>query len=115
MPKIPFAYLKKGDFISLEDVYFNLLESMDLAFRFAANQQIEGDTEHPLYEQAIDLFINDEGLPDGSAIYGIIMHSHNVAVNGFGQSLNEEGHGEEVEMENINIHNLALKLFPWEE
>ena len=108
---IPFSYLKEGQFLSLEDAYFNLMDCMDLAFRFAANQKLDGDERHPLYQQAIDLFINDEGLPDGSAIYGVIMHSHNVAVNGFGQSSNEQGHGEEVEMENIDIHNLKLKLF----
>eukprot|EP01083_Nonionella_stella_P235151 827155_1 len=110
IPFIPFAYLKPGDSISLRTVYEHLIECMDLAFRFAVGQSTDYDQKHPLFAHAIDLFINEEGLPDGSALYGIVLHSHNVAVGGFGQHLNEEGHGENVAIENVNIHDLKLKV-----
>ena len=42
---IPFAYLRNGQSVSLEDIYFNLLEAMDLALRYAASQMLEDDEQ----------------------------------------------------------------------
>eukprot|EP01084_Bolivina_argentea_P244577 409695_1 len=70
--------------------------SMDIAFRYAIYKSTDYDKTHPLYEKSIDLFINKNGLPDGSALYGI--------------TLNDEGHGENIIIKNVSIHDLKISV-----
>lgn len=65
----------------------------------------------PLIQHHVVMLMADpDGHPDGSAVYGIVLHSHNVAVGGFGQHLNEPGHGEGVLMQRVQIHDLSVKV-----
>ncbi len=83
---------------------------MDIAFRYFLGASTPEDESSDLYEIAIDLFANPSGLPDGASLYGLVMHSHNVAVLGFGNFKNELDDGEDVILDNVYIHDLEMSL-----
>eukprot|EP01084_Bolivina_argentea_P189886 326447_1 len=96
--------------LSLRDIYFNLLESMDIAFRYFVDESLDADADHALYQISLALYENESGLPDGASLYGLVMHSHNVAVLGFGNFRNDIGDGEAVSLQNMKIHDLQNSL-----
>eukprot|EP01084_Bolivina_argentea_P201044 343704_1 len=96
--------------LTLTHIYQNLLDSMDIAFRYFINETTDEDINNNLYDIAIDLFSNPSGFPDGASLYGLVMHSHNVAVLGFGNFKNELDDGEDVLLENVYIHDLIHGL-----
>ena len=117
-----------GRTLTVAEVYDNLLESMDIAFRFFIQESTATDLASDLYDISIELYSNkisdtvifngrnrgnvlnpNSRLPDGSALYGIVMHSRNLAVFGYGQFENLLGDGEDVLIENVAIDDLRLK------
>ena len=117
-----------GRTLNVQQIYDNLLDSMDIAFRYFNDESTLNDLNHNLYNISIELFVNkpsetilfngrnrgnilneDDRLPDGSAIYGIVLHSRNLAVFGYGQFENFVGDGENVEIENVQISDLRIK------
>jgi hypothetical protein len=59
-----------------------------------------------------------DSLPDGSAVYGIVLHKTGIAVNEFGacgasETLNSSHHSEDVVLRGINIHDLAVRAEQW--
>ena len=96
--------------LTLQDIEQNLVSSMDMVFGVLTGSLNEQDVnDEELYQKGKALFMNEEGLPDGSAVYGILLNSHSVAVNGFGASLNdEEEHGSDVTINDVQINDLRL-------
>ena len=109
MPVISFAYMDESESISLQQIYENLIQSMDYVFRDLSGDELTAEEKlSELYIKGMDLFNNTERLPDGSAIYGIILNSFNVAVNGFGGSENEDLYGENITISNVHIDDMEL-------
>lgn len=99
--------------MTLRDIEEDLAHSMDLVFGVLTGSISESAASFDeLYEAANDLFLNHEGgLPDGSAVYGVVLNSHSVAVGGFGASLNEEvEHGQNATISNVHVHDLSLRV-----
>lgn len=72
------------------------------------------ETELVLNRPEKDFFANPGGLPDGSAIYGILINCLGIAVNEFGACLqNQSGHNKDgsnnIHIENVNIQDMVLK------
>ena len=80
-----------GRELTVREIYDNLILSLDIGFRYALGLTTDDDRNDPLYDISIDLFANPSMLPDGSALYGIVLHSRGVAIKGFGQATNGEG------------------------
>lgn len=57
MPMVSFAYLDRGEYVSLNKIYIDLMEAMDLAFRSASNMLSPRDWNHPLWAKK-NLFLN---------------------------------------------------------
>lgn len=95
--------------LTYQQIYINLQTTLDLAKRYVLNENTQNDRNNPLFDEAIELFINKDGLPDGSAIYGILLNSKGVAVNDFGTSPPNNG-GNDVNINNVSIHNLELSV-----
>eukprot|EP01025_Chloroclados_australasicus_P020330 TRINITY_DN2143_c0_g1_i1.p1 TRINITY_DN2143_c0_g1~~TRINITY_DN2143_c0_g1_i1.p1 ORF type:complete len:633 (+),score=69.47 TRINITY_DN2143_c0_g1_i1:2195-4093(+) len=55
------------------------------------------------------LFGNPTGLPDGSAMYGIILNSKGVAVNGVPSNVPVSERSQQVTIQNVNIGTMTLK------
>ena len=49
-------------------------------------------------------------FPDGPTLYGLVMHSRNIAVFGFGNFGNLVGVGENVTLINVKTHDLKNSL-----
>ena len=99
--------------MTLRQIEEDLAHSMDLVFGVLTGSISESAaSSDPLYEAAKDLFLNHaDGLPDGSAVYGIVLNSHSVAVGGFGASTNEEAeHGQNATISNVRVHDLSLRV-----
>ena len=96
----------------MEEVLKRLIDGMDLFFDFKINNIIPEDIsseEYEIFREAHDIFNNNNGgLPDGSALYGIILNSPGVAVNWFGSA--STAMSENVLLENILIHDLIIKV-----
>ncbi len=112
MPYLSFSYMSSCRVMTLQQIYDNLVKSMDLVFReLIGDKLLQKERRNAIYQKGKDLFINTEGLPDGSAIYGILLNSYSVAVNGFGDAENiGMNQGESVLIEDVEIHDLALKV-----
>ena len=92
---------------------------MDIAFRYANNELTAADYDNEWYQIAMDLFANkpngnNEYLPDGSTIYGMIFNSFMDAVQGFGQ-LNQYGGNDSIfdgglRIENVHIHDIKKSV-----
>ena len=96
--------------LTLQEIEQNLVHSMDLVFGVLTGSLTEQDVvDDELYQQGKALFMNEDRLPDGSAVYGILLNSHSIAVFGFGQSLNEDDdHGNDVTINDVQINDLRL-------
>ena len=77
-----------GRQLTLEQIYQNLRESLDIAFRNEINQITQKDKESELYPISIALYPNKYRIPSGSAGYGMLFNSKGFAVQGFGDSDN---------------------------
>ncbi len=50
-------------------------------------------------------------MPDGAGIYGILLNSFDVAVNGFGASQNDGNrHGQDIKMEDVVMDDMKLRV-----
>jgi len=101
-----------GRTLSLEEIEQNLVDSMDLVYDVLTGSVAEDDVaDNELYQKGKSLFMNTAKLPDGSAVYGIVLNSHSAAVGGFGASKNSEfEHGRDVTFSNVDIHDLRLSV-----
>eukprot|EP01084_Bolivina_argentea_P027939 51938_1 len=84
-----------GRIKTIAEIYNDLIESMDIAFRHFIGVSIVSDLENVLYEESITLFsnpnsntINFNGNNRGNILNnnnnGIVLHSRNLAVFGYG-------------------------------
>lgn len=98
--------------LSLQQIRDNLRDCLDIAYRFEMGKNTDyDDTKHPLYHICVEMFRNPFRLPDGSALYGMIFNSFGLAVQGFGDSENEDkSDGSKLYLENINIKGLYLNV-----
>jgi len=65
-----------------------------------------------------DVFGNGTDLPDGSAVYGIVLHRRGPAVHEFGAcgamaTFNSDSYSSNILMENVSIHDLAVRTEQW--
>lgn len=58
-----------------------------------------------------DVFSNPSGLPDGSAVYGIVIHRIGVAIGDLGAGTYDEQASTKIER--VNIHDLRLNAIEW--
>eukprot|EP00486_Rosalina_sp_Unknown_P005728 CAMPEP_0201570686 /NCGR_PEP_ID=MMETSP0190_2-20130828/13032_1 /ASSEMBLY_ACC=CAM_ASM_000263 /TAXON_ID=37353 /ORGANISM="Rosalina sp." /LENGTH=755 /DNA_ID=CAMNT_0047994467 /DNA_START=15 /DNA_END=2282 /DNA_ORIENTATION=+ len=79
--------------LTIQQIYDNLILSMDIAYRYFFNMNDESDKNEALYLQSIELYSNPVGLPDGSSLYGIVTFS-----------------GTNMKMSNIKIQDLKLNV-----
>jgi len=98
--------------LTLREIEQNLVSAMDIVFGVLAGRMDEADVpDNDLYQKAKALFINEGGLPDGSAIYGIVLNSNSVAIGGFGASANDQDEfGRDVTINNVQISGLRLAV-----
>ena len=92
---------------NLQEIYDNLLEGIRIAFRHFLGASTDADRASPIYFDSIDIFYNPSELPDGSSLYGMLFNSENAAVLGFGDSDNDQGDGEVVNITQVSIHDLT--------
>ena len=97
-----------GNNKTLQEIFDELRDCMDIVFRRGLNRETKKDKQYPLRQMCIKLFENPTQIPDGSAIYGLLLNSKGVAVNGFGDSSNLEGQGEDILVRNVDISDLML-------
>ena len=111
LPELSFSYMSKCGVLTLQQIHDNLVEAMNFAFREAIGDRfLNKEKRKSVYKKGIELFLNENGLPDGSALYGILLNSHSVAVNGFGDSSNDHQQGENILIEAVEIHDLVLEV-----
>jgi len=98
--------------LSIREIESNLVRAMDTVFGVVSGSIDEVNvTDDALYQKGKALFMNDGGLPDGSAIYGILLNSFSAAVHGFGASANiEHDQGRDVTINNVQISGLRLAV-----
>ena len=98
--------------LTLQEIEQNLVDSMDIVFDVLTGSSKEEDVEDDeSYQNGKALFVNEDGLPDGSAVYGILLNSHSVAVGGFGASVNtDDDHGSVVLINDVHVHDLRLSV-----
>ena len=95
--------------LNLRDIESTLVESLDWIFDVLAGAIDQSEVlSNELYHTAKHLFMSSDGLPDGSAIYGVLLNSHGVAINGFGASPNFAG--QNATIHNVSIHDMSLKV-----
>lgn len=86
---------------TLTDIKNDLQSAIDNFFNWKFDDTV---TNRP---DAADLFENEQGLPDGSALYGIVIDKNGVAVNGFGESPGSDIiTNENVILDNVRVSNL---------
>ncbi len=110
---IPSITFNGGRTLSLQQIADNLVESMDLVFKkLTGAKKINGVKikDIPNYIAGKALFENTEELPDGSALYGVVLNSKSVAVGGFGEGNNDEGDGQDLTINNVDIKGLRLNV-----
>eukprot|EP01083_Nonionella_stella_P170654 581272_1 len=113
IPSISFSYLADDAALTLDEIHNNLVNAMDLMLRHTIDQTLitESERQSALFQQSLDLFKNHHLMPDGSALYGIVLNSFNVAVNGFGDSDNNGMRkGQNIIIENVVIEDLKLRV-----
>eukprot|EP01024_Parvocaulis_polyphysoides_P033631 TRINITY_DN29871_c0_g1_i1.p2 TRINITY_DN29871_c0_g1~~TRINITY_DN29871_c0_g1_i1.p2 ORF type:complete len:147 (-),score=10.06 TRINITY_DN29871_c0_g1_i1:20-460(-) len=106
----PWVNLVSGSYqgtlnIGLQQLTASMVQSyLRDAINQAANQVLTTGKVSGSLEK---LFGNPEGLPDGSAIYGVVINGKGVAVNGFPEDvlLSERSRG--VVIKNVNIGELV--------
>mmetsp|Transcript_50019 Transcript_50019/g.79678 ORF Transcript_50019/g.79678 Transcript_50019/m.79678 type:complete len:664 (+) Transcript_50019:54-2045(+) len=112
MPTISFSYMHPGESVSIQQVFENLIDAMDLVFRELSGDQLTTEErESEIYQKATRLFrdANPYQLPDGSAQYGILLNSHSVATHGFGDARNDqEDMGRNISMKEVSVHHLQM-------
>ena len=98
--------------LTLQEIEQNLFDSMDMVFDVLTGSLREEDVvDDESYQKGKALFVNEDGLPDGSAVYGILLNSHSVAVGGFGASVNtDDDHGSVVLINDVHVHDLRLSV-----
>ena len=96
--------------LTLQEIEQNLVDSMDMVFDVVTGSSKEEDVvDDESYQKGKALFVNEDGIPDGSAVYGILLNSHSVAIGGFGASANkEDDHGIDVTIKDVHVHDLRL-------
>eukprot|EP00485_Elphidium_margaritaceum_P000739 CAMPEP_0202687368 /NCGR_PEP_ID=MMETSP1385-20130828/3059_1 /ASSEMBLY_ACC=CAM_ASM_000861 /TAXON_ID=933848 /ORGANISM="Elphidium margaritaceum" /LENGTH=688 /DNA_ID=CAMNT_0049342149 /DNA_START=102 /DNA_END=2168 /DNA_ORIENTATION=- len=100
-----------GRQLTLQQIYENLRDSLDIAFRAELGKTTDNDKSHKLYDLSLDMYKNPYRLPDGSTLYGMIFNSKGLAVQGFGDSDNEHReHGNKLYLENVNVDGLRLSV-----
>ena len=62
------------------------------------------------FDKIPEVFRNKEGLPDGSSIYGILLHSKNPANHGFECQCKENNFSHQVVISNSKIHNIKNSI-----
>lgn len=60
-----------GREMTLQQIYNNLRESLDIVYRFEMGKTTQKDKESPLYKISLEMYRNPFRVPDGSAIYGM--------------------------------------------
>ena len=116
MPTVSFSYLSAGEIfdpenkLTLKQIKDNLVESMDIIFKYYTSKtSINLDENSKIFKNAMKIFNNNNNLPHGSAMYGIILNSYSVAVNDFGNSINDGiRQGNNIIMANITLHDMSL-------
>ncbi len=58
--------------LTVLQIYEDLRRSMDIAYRWVLGATTDEDKRDPLYTISIKMFENPWGLPDGSAVYGML-------------------------------------------
>eukprot|EP01084_Bolivina_argentea_P267906 454915_1 len=104
----PSITYSNGRTLRLRQVYDNLITSMDIAFRYFIKSNTQSDIESDLYGVSLELYHNKFGLPDGSALYGILLNSYGWAIFGLGQERNDNGDGQDITIRNVKIRDLKL-------
>ena len=108
IPNVTFAY---GETLTLEQIYNNLVDAMDMVFLNAIGQLADNEIDSDLFQAANDLFGTIDGLPDAGSIYGILLNSFSVAIRGFGDSQNIGiKQGRNVLIESVEIKDLYLNV-----
>ena len=102
----------KGN-LNVVEIVERLIEGMDLYFDYKINGIIpnhdDDKNSRQLWREALNEFDNNVGgLPDGSALYGILLNSAGAAVDWFGASTSSMS--ENAVLENIIIKDLNLKV-----
>lgn len=97
---------------SMYSIFYVLKKSMDIAFRNALGQNINSDYyNRALFDKSIKLFRPKNNLPDGSALYGLLLNSHGVAVGGFGEaSKPHKNAGNKIIINDLDVQNLKLEI-----
>ena len=121
------VHFSGGRVRTIQQIYDDLLTSMDIAFRYFLDASTPTDLADDLYDISVELFSNKiaetiqfnarnrgniltqtDRLPDGSSLYGMVFHSRNLAVFGYGQFENLLGDGENLLIDNVEIDGLRM-------
>ena len=99
-----------GRQLTMDEINENLRDSLDLAMRHFLGTSTVDDVEHPLFSESVSLYSNPSRLPDGSAVYGVLLNSHDLAVFGYGDQRNAKGDGEGITIDDVQIEGLHLAV-----
>ncbi len=98
---------RPGQTFTVADVLDNVQVQEDIIFnRTILGQDVSGN---PLFDDALALYDNPSGFPDGSAQYGIIINSLGAAVAGFGKQASGQS-SVDVTIKDVTIQNLNLNV-----
>lgn len=104
-----FFILSNNKKINLKNLKLKLTHLVDKAIDSSLQT---GLSSVPVFnKEVLELFGNPSGMPDGSALYGILFNQLGVAINEFGSCNPGSGdkNSNRVFLENISISNLSLK------
>ena len=96
--KIPFIKIK-GEIKTIQEILTNLKDTL---------RTTEDEFLKENFNNIPKIFKNQNNLPDGSALYGILFHVENPAVDGF-NNLENNNKSKNINIENIIIRDLTHK------
>ena len=115
---IEMQFWSRDDVVTMEDLINEAEFGMDLAFDYYYNGLLKGDEESEKLDKkytseygdvwlnAKSNFIKEDGLPYGSALYGMFLNVNGASVQGYHWFDYDRTYSQDVSLKNVQIHDL---------
>jgi len=105
---VKFHARSENKILTMSEIKDNLEQQMNAIFAHVI-QGVEYDENDPVWQNAKELFINENNIPSASTVYGIFLNSLGASVFAVGGA---PGYSYNAVVKNVKIHNLIND--PWE-
>jgi len=102
----PLQFEGRDEELTLDAIVLRLKMAMDVAFKSVSGVERYAE-EDERYQEAKELFINEDGVPYGAVMYGLFLNQDLAATHGDHPSLI---HSDGAVIEGLSVHDLSHKM-----